>query len=103
MLFAVLAIGVAASPAGAKANPAPSDPTHADFHAGNVVNWSQIGLGSSTTLFADGDNSLSGAVTGTVQAHSGGGQEATITAVASGVVIAAIVVVFVNGTLVVTP
>ena len=47
---------------------------------GNVVNCSQIGLAGSTTLFADADSALSGAVTGTVSAHAGGGQEAHITA-----------------------
>jgi hypothetical protein len=92
MVAVVLAIVGAASWAGAAPNPAPSDPQHADFHAGNVVSCSQIGLASSTTLFADGDSALSGAVTGTVQAHSGGGEEGNITAVASGVVIDAIVV-----------
>jgi hypothetical protein len=92
VVVAVLATALTTASAGAAPNPAPSDPTHADFHAGNVVNCSQIGLGSSTTLFADGDSSLSGAVTGSVQAHAGGGQEANITAVAAGVVIDAIVV-----------
>ena len=90
--IAALSLAFAASSAGAAPNPAPSDPTHADFHAGNVVSCSQIGLANSTTLFADGDSSLSGAVTGSVQAHAGGGQEAHITAVAAGVVIDAVVV-----------
>jgi hypothetical protein len=91
-LIAALGLAVTASAGGAAANPTASDPIHATFHGGNVVNCTQIGLGSSTTLFADGDNSLSGAVTGTVQAHAGGGQEANITAVADGVVIDAIVI-----------
>jgi hypothetical protein len=91
-LIAALGLALTASAGGAAANPAPSDPVHATFHAGNVVNCTQIGLGSSTTLFANGANSLSGAVTGTVQAHAGGGQEANITAVAAGVVIDAIVI-----------
>jgi hypothetical protein len=43
-------------------------------------------------LFANGDSGLSGAVTGSVQSHTGGGQEANITAVATGVVIDAVVV-----------
>jgi hypothetical protein len=91
-LVAAVSVFIVASGAGASASPSASDPVHANFVAGNVVSCDQIGLPNSTTLFADGDSSLSGAVTGTVEAHAGGGQEANITAVAAGVVIDAIVV-----------
>ena len=57
----------------------------------------QIGLENSTTLFADGDDALSGDVTGSVQAQAGGGQESTISATADGVVIDAVVVKGGNG------
>ncbi len=91
-LAAMIGVLLAGASAGAMANSAPSDPIHAEFHQGNAVSCSQIGLEGSTTLFGDGDNALSGAVTGSVQAQAGGGQESTISATADGVVIDAVVV-----------
>src|SRR6476646_27860 len=96
-LAAMIGVLLTGSSAGAMANSAPSDPIHAEFHEGNVVNCGQLGLEGSTTLFADGDAALNGPVTGSVQAQAGGGQESTISAVADGVVIDAVVVKGGNG------
>ena len=90
--FLAMASLVLATSVAQAANESASDPVHADFHTGNVVSCSQIGLPGSTTSFANGSASISGAVTGSVQAHPGGGQEANITGVAAGVVIDAVVI-----------